>query len=237
MTLALIHSPLLGSLTWTRTAAALSAHGVLVQLPELHDEPASSLPFWQQHAQSAALTLRAVPLEQPLVLAGHSGAGCLLPAIRQAIGRPVAGYVFVDAGLPADGQSRLATFGDRQESFRQFLASGGRFPDWTTADLLESVPEAALAEQLAADQRPRSLPFWEEPIPVFSGWPDAPAGYLLFTETYRHEADRARAMGWPCRELPGGHFHMLVEPEAVADALLDLTGQWRQAMASALAAD
>ena len=33
-----------------------------------------------------------------MILAGHSGAGPLLPAIRQATGRAIAGYLFVDAG-------------------------------------------------------------------------------------------------------------------------------------------
>ena len=226
MMLALIHSPLMGSLTWTRTAAVMSAHGVPVALPELRDDPSSSVPYWQQQAESAARSLRALPPGGPFILIGHSGAGSLLPAIRQALGGPVAGYVFVDAGLPVEGQSRLATFGDSQASFRQYLETGGRFPAWTTADLQEIVPDAALAEQLAADQRPRALPFWEEPIPVFSGWPDAPGAYLLLTETYRRDAGRARAMGWPSRELPGGHFDMLVKPQAVADALLDLIGQW-----------
>jgi soluble lytic murein transglycosylase-like protein len=92
--------------------------------------------------------------------------------------------------------------------------------------LLEIVPEAGVAERLAAEQRPRGLAFWEEPIPVFAGWPDAPGAYLLFTETYRREADRARALGWPVRELPAGHFHMLVEPEAVAQAMLELVARW-----------
>jgi hypothetical protein len=224
--LALIHSPLVGPLTWTRTAAALSARGVPVLLPELRDEPAGSLPFWQRHAQSVAQELNAALDRRPLILAGHSGAGALLPAIRQALGRPMAGYVFVDAGLPLDGQSRLATFGEREAAFREFLASGGRFPAWTPAELQEIVPDTELAGRLAADQRPRSLPFWDEPIPVFPGWPDAPGAYLLFTKTYQRDADRAQAMGWPFRELAGGHFHMLVEPEAVAAALVDLIAQW-----------
>jgi len=222
MLLALIHSPLVGSLTWTRVAALLAARGVSAWLPELHDDPADPRPFWQQQAESAALALAGVPTAQPMVLVGHSGAGALLPAIRQALGRRVAGYVFVDAGLPVDGQSRLATFGDEQASFREFLAAGGRFPNWTLADLQDIVPDPALAARLAADLRPRALPFWDEPIPVFAGWPDAPGAYLLLTETYRRAADQARALGWPVRELPAGHFHMLVEPEAVAQAVLEL---------------
>ncbi len=225
--LALVHSPLLGTLTWTRTAAALSGQGVRICLPELRDQAASRLPFWQQHAQSAAQALSAQIGGDPLVLVGHSGAGALLPAIRQALGRPVAGYVFVDAGLPVDGQSRLETFGAEEADFRQFLASGGRFPAWTPADLQAIGLDAAAAEALAADQRPRGLPFFDEPIPVFPGWPDAPGACLLFTEAYRRDAVRARALGWPVGEMPAGHFHMLVEPEAVAAALLDLTARWR----------
>jgi len=228
MLLALIHSPLLGPLTWKRTAAVLSARGVSVLQPELRDEPASRLPFWQQQAESAAQALNGSAGAQPLVLVGHSGAGALLPAIRQAMGRQVAGYVFVDAGLPVDGQTRLATFGDQEASFREFLTSGGRFPNWTTADLQEIVPNPALAERLAADQRPRGLPFWEEPIPVFSGWPDAPGAFLLFTETYRRAAGEARALGWPVREMPAGHFHMLVDPDGVAGAMLELIASWRR---------
>jgi pimeloyl-ACP methyl ester carboxylesterase len=226
MMLALIHSPIMGSLTWTRTAATLTARGIPAWLPELRDEPASRRPFWQQQAESAAQALNGSAGAQPLVLVGHSGAGALLPAIRQALGRPVAGYVFVDAGLPVDGQTRLSTFGDQEASFREFLTSGGRFPNWTLADLQETLPDPALALGLVADQRPRALPFWDEPIPVFAGWPDAPGAYLLFTETYRRAAGEARALGWPVREMPAGHFHMLVQPDAVADALLELVAQW-----------
>src|SRR5258707_8636892 len=57
MLLALIHSPLVGPLTWTRVAAVLAARGAAVALPELRDDPASALPFWQQHAESVAQAL------------------------------------------------------------------------------------------------------------------------------------------------------------------------------------
>ncbi len=226
MALALVHSPLVGPFTWTRVAAALAARGVPALMPELRDDLAPGRPYWQQQAESAGAALMASSGSRPLVLVGHSGAGALLPAIRGFLGQPVGGYLFVDAGLPVDGQSRLASFGDQEASFREFLTAGGRFPNWTAGDLEENIPDAALAKRLAADQRPRGLAFWDELIPVFPAWPDAPGAYLLFTETYRREADRARALGWPVREMPAGHFHMLVEPEAVAQTLLDLVDGW-----------
>jgi hypothetical protein len=162
-----------------------------------------------------------------VVLVGHSGAGVLLPPIRDALGLPVGGYLFVDAGLPARTQSRLAGFGDPggAEALRQHLEAGGRFPDWTEAELREAVPDEAARRALVADLRPQPLAYWEEPVPVFAGWPDAPCGYVLFSETYRAEAERARGLGWPVWEMGGGHFHMLAAPEAVAEALLALVGQ------------
>lgn len=68
MLLALIHSPLVGSLTWTRLAAALGERGVPVVLPDLRDNPASQRPFWRQHAESAAQELSRLAAGQSLVL-------------------------------------------------------------------------------------------------------------------------------------------------------------------------
>ena len=70
--------------------------------------------------------------------------------------------------------------------------------------------------------RPRPLAFFTEPIPVFAGWPDAPCAFLQFSPAYDVPARRAREAGWRYREIAAGHFHMLVDPAAVADALLDL---------------
>ena len=35
-------------------------------------------------------------------------------------------------------------------------------------------------------------------------------------------ADEARARGWPVVHIPGEHLHQIVDPPAVATALLDL---------------
>jgi hypothetical protein len=76
-----------------------------------------------------------------------------------------------------------------------------------------------------AELRPRSLRFFSERITVFHGWPDAPGGYLLFTSTYNVPAEQARRLGWPVLEMAAGHFHMLVDPPAVAVTLLQLLEQ------------
>jgi hypothetical protein len=73
------------------------------------------------------------------------------------------------------------------------------------------VPNQALRLGLLAQLRAQPWAFWEEPIPVFAGWPDAPCAYLRFAPNPAYDA-----------EVSGGHFHMLVDPTAVTGALLDL---------------
>jgi pimeloyl-ACP methyl ester carboxylesterase len=143
----------------------------------------------------------------------------------------VAGYIFVDAGIPAAGKSRLdllaAELGPEiADSLAAALARGDRYPRWTAEDLRQEVPDASQRQQLVADLRPQGQAFFSEPIPVFERWPDAPCAYLQFTPGYDVTAQTARARGWACRLEPGGHFHMLANPGAVAAALASLAAPW-----------
>ncbi len=155
---------------------------------------------------------------------GHdnSGAGVLLPAIRDRMTRAVRGYVFVDAVIPEDGKSRLDLMEresrDAADQFRQ-RARARCIAPWTEEDLRKSIPDPTLRRQFVAELHPVLLAVYEEPIPVFEGWLDGPCGYLLFSSIYRVFADRAQRAGWPYVGVPGGHFHMLVDPVAVTGAL------------------
>lgn len=53
-------------------------------------------------------------------------------------------------------------------------------------------------------------------------WPDAPCAYIGLSEGYDGATRAARHSGWPYWEFDAGHFHMLVDPAAVAEALLQL---------------
>jgi pimeloyl-ACP methyl ester carboxylesterase len=224
--LALIHSPLVGPFTWGPVAGALQRQGLQVVVPPLHVEGDARMPYWERYAAAAARGLESAGPDQPVILAGHSGAGRLLPAIRQKARCRVAAYVFVDAGIPRDGASYLdllalesAEFAGR---FRQALASGGRFPTWDDEALSEVIPDADRRRRLLAELNPQPLAYFDEPIPVFPGWPDAPCAYLHFSPIYDVYAAQARRSGWAYRQLEAGHFHMLVDPEAVAGTLLEM---------------
>ena len=226
----LVHSPLVGPFTWSLAAQHLQTDaGFDVLVPTLTDSGATPPAYWQQHAASMQRTLASIPQERPLVFVGHSGAGPLLPALAQAARHPVKGYLFVDAGLPHPGQSQLDEMETSVPAFahelRQQLAAGERFPHWSDEDLSEDLPDRRARQQMLAEVQPRSLSYFEEVMPDVPGWPDAPGGYLLFTQGYRHFLEQSQEVGWPSRTIPAGHFHMLVDPAAVAAALVELMQQ------------
>lgn len=220
----LINSPLVGGLTWRLVADQMQQQGQKVLLPTLKDIPDSSEPFWQQHAASVAQALSDIPENEPLILVAHSGAGPLLPVIRQGTANPIQAYVFVDAGIPRDGATRLDLMRSEDsewaKQFEESLQRGERFPTWSSEDLRGIIPDEKLRNQLVAEIHSRGLDFFTEPIPAFAGWPDAPCVYILFSPPYARAEAQARQEGWKTYKLEAGHFQMLVDPQAVADIII-----------------
>jgi pimeloyl-ACP methyl ester carboxylesterase len=218
VTFVLVHGPPVGPFVWSRVAEELRARGEEVVVPHVRDD--GSPPFWSQHADCVA---RAVPAgDVPVVVAGYSAAGPIMPAIGVALARPVAAYVFVDALLPsADGSSRLET-SPWPDQLLSIIEAGGVFPDWTEEDLAEALPDAELRRAVFAEVQRRGADYLTEPIPVPATWPDGRCAMLLFSENYAADAEKARGLGWRVIDLGGGHFQLLLEPVLVADALLEL---------------
>jgi hypothetical protein len=225
VTYVLIHSPLVGPLTWQLVCQALEERNLQVLVPALFDDSHSTLTYWQQHADTVLQSLIQISTDQKLVLIAHSGAGPLLPVIRQALPHSISAYIFVDAGVPRDKLSRieLMKLEDPEwgEQFHQALLRGEQFPIWAEDDLREVIPNHELRRKLVAEIRPRSLSYFTEPIPVFQGWPDAPCVYIKFSASYEWNMLQAKQAGWLVRELSAGHFHMLVEPGIVTDLIVN----------------
>ncbi len=95
------------------------------------------------------------------------------------------------------------------------------FPDWSFDDLQEVIPDENLRRQMVSEIRPRGVSFFTEPIPVFAGWPDAPCVYIRFSAPYDRSAAQAMAADWLVYDLDAGHFHMLVNPVAVTDMIIN----------------
>ena len=225
----LIPSPLLGPYSWSPVAQELRARGWKVLVSEDLRDPLDRQPCWRRTVGGVEASLRDVPDERSIALIAHSGAGPLLPAVATAVRQPIVAYLFVDAGLPSSGRSRLQAIEAEDPGFaaelRAALDAGQSFPAWTDEGLSQLVPDAERRRGLLQELRPRGPEYWTEELPTVRRWPNAACGYLQFSPPYRSAADRARRAGWPTRHLPAGHFHQLVDPAGVVDALVDLLGE------------
>lgn len=214
----LIHSPLVGALTWQFVAEHLQALGDAVHTPELIDHPQSALPLWQQEVNSLD-----VPV-QGAMLVGHSGAGALLPAIGEKL-KP-RGYIFVDAVIQFKPATRLdllrAEDAQFAQEFEQYLESGGQFPNWQDEQLQSLIPDDDLRGKLLADLRPRGLNFFTELIDVPPDWDALPCGYIQLSETYATYAAQAASRGWDVIRRDGHHFEMLTHPDEIAQLLIEM---------------
>ncbi len=84
------------------------------------------------------------------------------------------------------------------------------------------VPDAARRNEIEAELPELPLAFFESPMHLPGGWCDAPCAYLLLSDAYRPQADKARALGWPVVEELGNHLDIVNHPEPIARRLVDL---------------
>jgi hypothetical protein len=107
------------------------------------------------------------------------------------------------------------------------LAVGGKLPPWSTwwgeDAMRDLVADEGLRNELAADMPSLPLAYFVERVPSPAGWDRLPCGYLLLSDAYGDAAAEARDRKWPVEVVTGSnHLHIVVAPEAVADALLRL---------------
>jgi pimeloyl-ACP methyl ester carboxylesterase len=221
----LIHSPLVGPTSWLPVADEFARRGREAVVPSLLGVPAAPAPQW--HHVPEVVRAATAETAAPVVLAGHSGAGLLLPAVAAALTVEVAALVFVDSFLPpANGSMRLAPPGLMDQL--RALASDGVLPPWSSwfgEDAMRKlVPDDRLRATLKEEMPRLPLSYFEASVPLPGGWRARPCAYLrLSDEPYAESAAQARKQGWAVAEMPGaGHLAMASDPIAVTDALLDL---------------
>jgi hypothetical protein len=231
----LVHSPNLGPASWRSVAAELSRAGHNVAVPSLAGFAEDGPPYVPRLVRLAAEQVQAGPGDD-IVLVVHSGAGAFVPHLVRAFAAGAPTAVFADAALP-----RQAEPGTVVESeflpFLRGLARDGAVPPWPQwwpgEDLSSLFPDEATRQAVSREAGSLPLAFFEEPLPVLpDGWPRCRAAYLDFSEPYRREASVAARAGWPVRDLPGEHLHMLISPGEVAAAITSLAAEARTADAS-----
>ncbi|MER7006819.1 alpha/beta hydrolase [Dactylosporangium sp. NPDC000555] len=226
----LVHSLLLGPLTWAPVAARLASSGATTIVPSLVDvTDADDPPFWPRVVDRVDDAVSQVPRGQPVFVVAHSNAGPHVPVIVHAARRPVAGCLFVEARLPSR-TGPTATASPERLSYLRTQVTEGRLPRWTDwwdeDDVATLFPDPRTRSTVSAEQPRLPLSYYEQQIPVPDGWDNRPCGYLLFGPSYDHMAQDARARGWDVDQIPGQHLHQLVDPDAVAARIVTMTGRW-----------
>ncbi len=244
----LVHSPTLGPASWAPAAAALRARGRDVLLPRLLGLADADPPYWLHAVRGVAAAVEAAAVQAaaaeaaaveaaaveaagsdaPLVLVAHGGAGLLVPAIVANVARDVAACLFVDATVPVR-EGWMPVSAPDVLPFLRARSEHGRLPPWTQwwepADAADLFPDER-TRALVEEQEPRlPLAYFEELVPVPSGWDERPCGYLWFSATFGPAADQAQERGWPMTHLPGSHLHQLADPVGVASTLAALADE------------
>ncbi|MEV0248851.1 alpha/beta fold hydrolase [Nocardia sp. NPDC050712] len=218
--LVLVHSPFVGPLTWFAVAEQLRTQGFPAVAPDLRAAFAGPAPYRPVLAELVAEHVCEV--EGELVLAGHSGAGPLLPELAERLGGRVRALVYVDCGLPQPGRAELDTLPDDIVSQLRGMVRAGRLPPWhrwfPPQVLAEMAPGEALRDAFTGEVPEVPFDYLAEPAPTRS-WP-GPAAYVLLSAVYQRQAAIARALGYPVAEYDSHHLAMLTAPTEVAAALV-----------------
>jgi len=236
--LVLIHSPLVGPLTWRDCATELGNLGYRSIVPTLAGVIDAGPPWIPKLAARIVRSIRDEHAAGGVVLVLHSGAGSLVPAATRRLGARARGAVFVDAGLPRPGQSALDT---APAAFRERLlelGSDGMLPPWNEwfppEAIASHLPDPDLHARFVAELPQLPLAYFQEPAPEVRGWDLLPCGYVQLSDAYADAARDAAARGWPVLQHASDHLAMLTQPEAVArtiDRLLQRMGMPRPAVA------
>jgi pimeloyl-ACP methyl ester carboxylesterase len=224
-TFVLVHSPSVGPSTWVPVAESLERRGHAAVVPDLTGVATGGAPYWPRVVE----TVRDAAPDTRLVLVVHSNAGYFLPLIKEGLGERVEACVFADAHIPPrDGLIKIAN-----EGFLPFLRDlagpDGVLPRWTDwwdeEDVVAMLPDPAVRVRVAAEQPRLPLDYYTQTLPVPAGWDDLRCACLWFGPPYDEVAAEAARRGWPVTRLPGLHLHQVIDPEAVAEALLKLSGK------------
>ncbi|MGH8878070.1 MAG: alpha/beta fold hydrolase [Stackebrandtia sp.] len=222
----LMHSPLVGPATWRPVARELRSRGIDTLTPSLVDMGTGGEPYWPRVVSAVAAAVSDAAAGRELVLVAHSNAGLFVPMTNAGLTHRIRATVFADASLPAPTGETPVVPGEILGFLRGLADEDGLLPRWTdwfgAEETAALFPDEATRREVTAELPRLPLSYFEENVPVPEGWDESGCGYLQFSAAYDGSAGLAAERGWPVERLPGGHLHQLIDPEAVADAVLRL---------------
>jgi pimeloyl-ACP methyl ester carboxylesterase len=195
--------------------------GRSVRVPSLQVVAKADPPYWPAGVDAIVDSAGG----DDVILVPHSNSGLYVPAVVATLGESVRGVVFVDAALPGTGAYT-------QRDFLATLADAdGLLPPWTSwwdpSDVDGLFPDDEVRAEVEAEQTRLPLSYYDNLPPTIDGWDQRPCAYIWFAEPYDANAEVATDRGWPTRHRPGQHLHMLVDPRAVANDVMELVDGWQ----------
>jgi len=230
-TFVLVHGAWHGGWSWQLVARRLEAAGHRALAPTLTglgerahlSSPQIGL---ATHVEDVAAMLRCEDLCD-VVLVGHSYAGLVITGVGAQQPDRIARLVYYDAFVPDPGQSALDLLPTHiGQHFVELAESDG--DGW----LIPQRPLEALGVRSAEARawlEPRLVPhplatyadkLWFDP-----GVRDLPADYISCTDwaaVFAPQAEKARARGWPVREIAADHEALATAPDLLVSALLEV---------------
>jgi pimeloyl-ACP methyl ester carboxylesterase len=230
-TFVLVHGAWHGGWCWRRVSDHLHALGHVVFAPTLTGLGDRSHLYsgdinLTTHVTDIANLLNWEDLHD-VVLCGHSYAGMVITGVAEAAPERIASLVYLDAFLPADGQSLFSLFAPASLPAR--LANAGRLgglglPPVPAAAFKVNDHDRAWVDRLCT---PQPIGTFNEPVRITEraatirrrmyilaeGW-DSP-GFRATHDTLK--ADPA----WAVRTLPCGHDTMIDMPTETATLLIE----------------
>lgn len=228
----LVHGAWHGGWCWAPVAQRLEAQGHRCYAPTLSGMAHRAAELTPEvdadtHARDIIALVEALDLRQ-VVLALHSYAGVLGPALLARLRERLLHIAWIEAVIPPPGAAMLElTLPEAARRYRTLAEQAGEGWWMPAPDASQfNLPDPALAAQVAAQLTRHPLRSFSEPLTLPQDDVFGFAGSGLFASDrqpapYARYVAQARAAGWPVRETAGGHLLMLTQPDTVAQFLMD----------------
>ena len=200
----------------------MRSDGHSVIIPDLIAEASSGDPH-----EFARAALEVTEADGEITVVAHSGAGAVVPLVATLKPGTTRQLVFVDAHVPPC-EGTFSAGGEFVSALRE-LATNGVLPKWSQwwgEGVLERlIPDQQRRTQFEAELPEVPIGFFEVPITAPRNWCMTAGAYLLLTEAYWPQADRALSLGWHVTERLGGHLDIVNHERAIADTVVGLVNR------------
>ena len=234
----LVHGGGLDGRCWDRTRARMSAPSIATDLPGRGAHPADLRAVtFADCAESVRADVDAAGFDD-IVLAGHSLAGCSMPAMIGLLGDRVRHAVFVACTVPETGKSAFDTLDPEVQALAHagMEAAGEVEPRTMDGELAKLVLGNDLTDEEFEFCLERLVPeapgLSDSPVDLAPMRADLPSTWVCTLQDMIVAADKqrrfAKNVGPNCHvlDLDAGHMCMVGQPERTAAILDEIAAQY-----------